>query len=99
MKEDLLTAKSRGYKMWERSYAVIIISFVALTGISLGYGLWAAFLFSDSGASTVLARLITSDFLFTFSGLATVAMWLRLINVQDNRWSISQISELLESRE
>lgn len=99
MKEDLLAAKSRGFRVWERSYAVIIISFVALTGISLGYGLWAAFQFSDSNASTDLVRLITSGFLFIFSGLAAVAMWLRLINVQDNRWLISQISELLESRE
>ena len=99
MKADLLATKSRGYRMWERSYVVIIISFVALTSISLGYGLWAAFQFSDSNAPTDLARLITSGFLFIFSGLAAVAMWLRLINVQDNRWVISQISELLESRE
>ena len=99
MKEDPLAAKSRGYRVWERSYAVIIISFVALTSISLGYGLWAAFQFSDSNASTDLARLITSGFLFVFSGLAAVAMWLRLINVQGNRWLISRIGELLESRE
>ena len=99
MKADLPAAKSRGYRVWERSYAVIIISFVALTSISLGYGLWAAFQFSDSNAPTDLARLITSGFLFIFSGLAAVAMWLRLINVQDNRWLITQIGELLESRE
>ncbi len=99
MKEDLLAAKSRGYRVWERSYATIIISLVALTGVSLGYGLWAAFQFSDSNASTDLTRLITSGFLFVFSGLAAVAMWLRLVNVQDNRRLFSRISELLESRE
>ena len=93
------TPKPRPYVMWERSYAIVIVSFGILTGISLGYGIWAAFEFADTAAAADLARLLTSGFLFLFSGLSAVAMWLRLINVQDNRWLLDQVKETLKPKE
>ena len=96
MEVELKGTDTRPYRGWERIYTLIAALFALVTLATLGYGLWYAFEFADTGDSSDLARFLTSGFLFLFSGLASVGMWLRLTNIHDNRRMIARIGQLVE---
>ncbi len=75
----------RLYQRREKAYLLIGILFTIITGLSLGYGLWAAFQYADNGDPSDLARLLTSGFLFVFSGAITVGVWVRLEWMEESR--------------
>ncbi|MFQ5933340.1 MAG: hypothetical protein ACE5KI_01695 [Dehalococcoidia bacterium] len=69
----------------EKVYVVVGILFAILTLASLSYGLWFAIEYADDGARDNLTRLLTSGFLFVFSGAISVGVWLRFVLLEDSR--------------
>ena len=75
----------------EKAYLILLVLFTLITMLCLGYGLWYAIEFADTGSFSDLARLLTSGFLFVMSWVAAVGLWLRWAYMEESRRIITEL--------
>lgn len=77
----------------DKTYIVMVL-FLIVALASLGYGAWFAIEYADDGDRNDLTRLLSSGFLFVFSGMVSIGFWLRIVLIEHHRSLVAAIQQL-----
>ncbi len=93
MSTESVVVGAQQFRREERAYLLLLALFAILAGVCVGYGLFYAFEYTDTSDASDLTRLLTSGFLFVFSGVAIVGLWLRWAYVVEGRRLIARMKQ------